>query len=159
VPVKKGKMHVLRVVREILFYKPKRKRTRLASAMEYLHRFLTRSAVIFIISDFIDENYEKPLKILSRRHDVIAVHLKDRREKELVPAGLIEIEDGETGERMLVDTSDPRVREAYRARSAEADEKLDRLFKVMGVDKVDIAAEGSYVEPLMKFFKIREQRL
>ena len=159
VPVKKGKMHVLRVVREILYYKPRRVKTRLSAALEFLHRFLTRTAVIFIISDFMDEGFEKSLKILSRRHDVIAIHLKDRREQALVPAGLVEFEDRETGEVVLVDTSDPRVREAYREEAKKKQEKLSGVFKSLGLDKIEIAAEASYVEPLMKFFRLREKRV
>ena len=159
VPVKKGKTHVLRVVREILFYQPRRKKTRLTAALEYLHHMLTRTAVIFIISDFMDTGYEKSLKILSRRHDVIAVHLEDRREKEFPAAGLVEVEDRETGETLLLDTSDARLREAYGRESDERREKLSRLCKSLRMDKVDISAEGSYIEPLMRFFKIRERRL
>ncbi len=159
VPVKKGKLHALRVVREILYYQPARKRTSLAVGLEYLRRFLTRSAVIFVISDFLDENFEKALKILSRRHDVIAIHLKDRREETLPAAGLVELEDKETGEVLLVDTSLAGLRKTYEERARSRGEKLDRLFKTLGVDKVMISAEGSYVEPLMRFFKIREKRL
>jgi uncharacterized protein (DUF58 family) len=159
VPVKKGRMHVLRVVREILYYKPRGKKTRLEAALEYLHHILTRTAVIFLISDFLDEGYEKALKILSRRHDVIAIHLKDRREKELPAVGLIEIEDRETGKTLLADFSHRGLLQAYRDRTRERDEKLDRLFKTLAVDKIDIAAESSYVEPLMKFFQVRERRL
>ncbi len=159
IPVKKGRTHVLRVVREILFYQPRRPKTRLASALEFLHRVLTRTAVIFLISDFLDEGYEKALKILNRRHDVIAIRLKDRREEALVPAGLLEMEDRESGEIVLVDSSDRGLRETYQAAARQQDEKLDHLFKSLGVDKIDIAAEGSYVEPLFRFFKIRERRL
>ncbi|MBI3317144.1 MAG: DUF58 domain-containing protein [Candidatus Omnitrophica bacterium] len=159
VPVKKGRMHVLRVVREILYYKPRRKKTRLASALEYLHRFLTRTSVIFLISDFLDDGFEKSLKVLSRRHDVIAIHLKDRRENQFPNVGLAEFEDPETGEVRFIDTSSAKVREFFSAQSAQREIKSDRLFKSLGVDRVVISAEGSYVEPLMKFFKIREKRL
>lgn len=159
VPMKKGKMHVLRVIREILFYKPKGKKTRLAAAIEYLNQILTRTAVVFIISDFLDSGYEKPLKVLSRKHDVIAIHLKDRREKEFVDAGLVELEDRETGQTIMIDSSQKKLRESLKKYSASLDEKLDKFFKQMGIDKVAIAAEGSYVEPLMKFFRVREKRL
>ena len=159
IPVKKGRMHVLRVVREILYYKPKRKSTRLQAGLEYLHRMLTRTAVIFVISDFMDSGYEKAFKILSRRHDVIAIHLKDRRESELPSVGLMEVEDCETGQTMMVDSSDPGLQKHFKKKAEEREEKLDRLFKTIGVDKIEIAAETSYVEPLMKFFKIREKRL
>ena len=159
IPVKKGKTHVLRVVREILFYQAKKKKTRLAAGFEYLHRMLTRTAVVFVISDFLDEGYEKALKVLSRRHDVIAIHLKDRREKSFPSVGLVELQDQETGRNLLVDTSLPQVRQAYEKEGAARDEKISRLCKSLRMDKIDIAAEGSYVEPLMRFFKIRERRL
>lgn len=159
VPVKKGKTHVLRVVREILYYKPKRKGTRLASALEYLNQIQTRSAVIFVISDFQDQGYEKAFKILSRRHDVIAIHLKDRRELEMPAAGLVEFEDQETGKTVLVDTSDAGFRKQFKAAGDERQARLDTLLKQLRVDKVEISAEGSYIEPLMRFFKIRERRL
>ncbi len=159
VPVKKGKMHVLRVVREILYYKPKGRKTRLASAFEYLRRILTRTAVIFLISDFMDDEFEKALKILSRRNDVIAIHLKDRREKDFPRVGLVEIRDAETGEIRLVDSSDQKTIDSFQEEARERQEKLDRLFKSLRIDKVEIAAEGSYIEPLMRFFRIREKRL
>ncbi len=159
IPVKKGKMHVLRVVREILYYQPRRKKTKLSAALQYLHQILTRTAVIFIISDFFDQGYEKPLKILSRRHDVIAVHLHDRREQDLPAGGLMEFQDCETGSRFLVDTSRPELQRSYAAAAVRWKEKADQLFKTLRMDKIDIAAEASYVEPLMRFFKIREKRL
>ncbi len=159
VPVKKGKTHVLRVVREILYYQPRRKKTHLQAVLEYLHRIQRRTAVIFIISDFLDQNFEKPLKILSKRHDVIAIHLKDRREEEIPAVGLMEFEDQETGETVLIDTLDPILRKKIKENAAQREENLDKLFKSLRVDKIEINAEGSYIEPLMRFFRIREQRL
>ncbi len=159
VPVKKGKTHVLRVVREILYYKPQRKGTRLSAALEYLNQIQKRSAVIFVISDFQDQGYEKQLKILSRRHDVIAIHLKDRRELDMPAAGLVEFQDQETGATALVDTSSPGFQKKFAAHAEAEQEKFDKLLKSMRIDKVEIAAEGSYIEPLMRFFKIRERRL
>jgi uncharacterized protein (DUF58 family) len=158
IPMKKGRNHVLRVVREILYYQPKRKKTRLASALEYLHQILTRTAVVFLISDFQDEGYEKALKVLNRRHDVIAIHLKDRREDDLPSAGILELEDRETGETVLVDSSLGGLRKNFKAGALARQEKLDKLMKSMRIDKVDISAESSYIEPLMRFFKIREKR-
>jgi uncharacterized protein (DUF58 family) len=158
IPVKKGKTHVLRVVREILYYQPKRKKTSLSAGISYLNNFLTRTAVVFIISDFLDRDYEKSLKILSRRHDVIAIHLRDRREIDLPAAGLVELTDCETGERCLADTSSAAVREYYRGKANKHEATLDKMFKSLGIDKIDISAESSYIEPLMRFFKVREKR-
>lgn len=159
IPAQKGKTHVLRVVREILYYRPKRKKTQLKSAIEYLNHILTRSAVIFLISDFMDAGYEKPLKILSKRHDVIAIHLADRREDSLPPVGLVEMQDCETGKTLLADFTSPFVRRAYAKQAEERRDRLDKLFTSLGVDKIEVSAESSYVEPIMKFFKIRERRL
>lgn len=159
VPVKKGKTHVLRVVREILFYKPRRKGTRLAAAMEYLNQIQKRNAVIFIISDFQDQGYEKQLKILSRKHDVVAIHLRDRREMEMPAAGLVEFQDQETGAVTLIDTSSPGFRKQFEAAAKIEHDRFEKLLKTLRIDKVEIAAEGSYIEPLMRFFKIREKRL
>ncbi len=158
IPVKKGKTHVLRVVREILYYRPQAKKTRLEAALQYLHNVLTRTAIIFVISDFMDQGYEKALKILSRRHDVIAIRLQDRREQNIPAIGLVEIEDPETGKKMLTDFSNRKVQRLYEQTAKERNEKLEKLFKTLGVDKIEIAAEGSYVEPIMKFFRIREKR-
>lgn len=158
VPVKKGKNHVLRVVREILYYQPKGRGTHLAAGFEFLNQILTRSAVIFVISDFQDSGYEKSLKVLSRKHDVIAIHLKDRREKEMPSLGLLELEDAETGGKVLVDTSLESLRTQFEKNAALREEKIDRLMKTLRVDRIDIAVEGSYIEPLMKFFKVREER-
>jgi uncharacterized protein (DUF58 family) len=159
VPVKKGKTHVLRVVREILYYQPKGKKTRLNAGFQYLNNFLTRTAVIFIISDFRDKGFEKQLKILSRRHDVIAIHLRDRREMEFPSIGLVELEDRESGERRLIDTSYKAIREGFSKTSKTQHDEIDKLFKSLGIDKVDISAESSYIEPLMRFFKVREKRM
>lgn len=159
IPVKKGRTHVLRVVREILYYRPRRTRTRLSAALEYLHNFLTRTAVIFVISDFLDQGWEKPLKILTSRNDVIAICLKDRREQSLPSAGLMEFEDPETGRVCLVDTSSRRFREAFEREGRLRSERMEQEFKRLGVDKIDIRVDGSYVEPLIKFFKIREKRM
>lgn len=159
VPVKKGKTHVLRVVREILYYRPKGVKTRLSEALEYLHKTLSRTAVIFIISDFLDNTYEKPLKILAQRHDVIAVHLKDRREETLPNVGLMDIVDAETGEKFLIDTGNASVRRQFETAAKERQEKLSKLFKSLRIDRIEIPVEGSYVEPLIKFFRIRERRL
>lgn len=159
IPVKKGKMHVLRVVREILYFKPKHQKTNLQTALDYLNRVLTRTAVVFLISDFQDQSYEKSLRIMSRRHDIIAIQLVDPREQSLPSVGLVEVEDPETGERVLADTSDSRLRAAYETSGKEREENLDRLFKSLGVDRVVIDISQSYAEPLFRFFKLRERRL
>jgi len=159
VPVKKGKTHVLRVVREILGYKAKKKKTNIQSAIEFLTRILTRTAVIFIISDFMDRDYEKGLKVLSQRHDVIAIQLKDPLESALPSAGIIEFQDIESGQTTLLDSSSKRARTAFQLLESNRLERVDFLFKRLGIDKILISSHESYVEPLIRFFRKREGRV
>ncbi len=159
IPVKKGKTHVLRVVREILYYEPRHYKTRLSEALGYLNRVLTRTAVVFLISDFMDQGYEKALRIVGQRHDLIAIHLWDPTERAVPSAALFEMEDPETGERVLSDTCDEGFRKRYAKLSSEREENVDRLFKSYGIDRVSIDITQSYTDPLMRFFKARERRL
>ena len=159
VPVKKGKTHVLRVVREILGYKAQKKGTRIQAATEFLTRILTRTAVIFIISDFMDSDYEKGLKVLSQKHDVIAIQLNDPLERQLPSAGIVELYDNETGKAMLIDSSSKKVRKAFEQSEDVRLARVDSLFKRLGMDKITISAADSYVEPLIRFFKRREGRI
>lgn len=152
-------MHVLRVVREILYFKPQHRGTRLQTALEYLNRVLTRTAVIFLISDFMDQGFEKALKIISRRHDLIAIHLWDPTERSFPAAGLIEMEDAETSQKGLMDTSTLAFQKNFQSNGQKREENLDRLFKSLGIDRVTINTSQSHVEPLMRFFKAREKRI
>src|SRR3989338_2668911 len=158
VPPKKGKSHVLRVVREILYYKPVHKQTNLRVALEHVYRMLTRRAVIFVISDFMDQGYEKVLKILHQKHDLIAIHTIDRREEEFPACGWIALQDAETKKTMLVNANDRTFRDEYMRVARHRQEEIDLLFKLTGVDAIKIVAGTSYVEPLIKFFRLREQR-
>lgn len=159
IPVKKGRQHVLRVVREILGYHPENSLTQYETAFEFLSHVLRRRAVIFLISDFVGfPETPKSLRILAKKHDIIAIRTSDPLESEIPDVGLIEIQDAETGERALVNTSDAKFRERYRQAGLERAEKVDRFFKSFGIDKIDIDTGTSYVEPIVKFFKIREKR-
>ncbi len=159
VPVKKGRTHVLRVVREILGYQPKKKGTHIQSAVQFLSRILTRTAVIFVISDFMDSDFEKGLKVLSQKHDVIAIHVHDPIETQLPTAGLVELYDNETGRTALIDTSSKRVRNAFEKTEITRLDRLDSIFKKLGIDRIMISSAESYVEPLIRFFKKREGRV
>jgi len=158
IPVKKGRNHALRVIREILGYQPKKKKTQLSGALEYLYRVQTRTSIIFLISDFMDEGYEKALKILSRKHDVIAIHIHDRLEQELPKIGLLELADRETGKTLLVDTASPRFQKRFRQHAEEKQIALEKLFKRLQIDWIDIPANASYIDPLFRFFKSREKK-
>ena len=158
IPVKKGRNHALRVIREILGYQPKKRKTHLAGAMEYLYRVQTRTAVIFFISDFMDSGYEKALKILSRKHDVIAIRLHDPLEQEFPRVGLVELVDRETGKTMVVDTTSSQFQRRFRQTADEKQSALKKLFQRLQIDCIDIPANASYIEPLFKFFKGREHK-
>lgn len=158
VPPRKGRRHVLRVLRELLYHQPRGRGTRIAEALEYLNRVQRRRAVAFLVSDFRDEGFEQPLVVAARRHDLVAVRLVDRREEALPSVGFVDLEDPETGERLLVNTSDPDFREAFSRWEGARRSALDRVFRRSGVDVVDIRAGEPYDRPLMRFFRERARR-
>ncbi|MHB8575410.1 MAG: DUF58 domain-containing protein [Dehalococcoidia bacterium] len=152
----KGQRHVLRIVRELLSLAPRRKGTNITTALDYATRILNRRAVVFIISDFLDQTaYEVPLRVMSRRHDLIAISLTDPRELELPDVGMVQLEDAETGEVVLVDTHDRRVRQGYAEQTEAQRQRRERLFKANSVETIDISTAVSYVDPLMAFFRRR----
>jgi len=159
VPPRKGVKHVLRVVREAIYNEPEGSGTDLNNVLEHLNRVTTRRTVTFVISDFFSENFKKNLSVTNKRHDVIAVTITDPAESELPAAGIVKLHDAETGRPYVVDTSDPRVRKAYADRAREDTEARQRLFSSVNVDNIDISTDGSYVEPLIRFFRMRERRM
>ncbi|MCY3706626.1 MAG: DUF58 domain-containing protein [Gammaproteobacteria bacterium] len=158
VPPRKGRWHVLRVLRELLYHRPDRSGTDIRMALEYLTRVTRRRAVVFLVSDFLAGGFGRALNIAGRRHDTIAVRVRDRRETELPAIGLVEFEDAETGERFVVNTSDRSFREAFGRDRAAVEEELERTLRHGKVDLIDIRADRPYVRPLMRFFKERERR-
>ncbi|HUT55515.1 MAG TPA: DUF58 domain-containing protein [bacterium] len=158
IPPKKGRTHVLRIIREVLFFKPQGKHTDIAAALEYLSRVHKRKAVVFLISDFMATGYDKAISIAGKRHDLIAVPLSDPREKQLEPVGLIELEDAETGERIVVDTYDQHTRELFAAITREADARRDHVFLSRDLDNIPVSAGEPYDRSLIKFFKARARR-
>ncbi|MHC4321599.1 MAG: DUF58 domain-containing protein [Planctomycetota bacterium] len=159
VPPKKGKTHVLRVIREVLYYKPENKGTDISVALEYLLKVTKRKTVCFLVSDFITEGFERVLRIANKRHDMVAVSITDPRELEIPNVGFVELEDAETGEITLIDTSDRKMMERFNRFNIKNMEERAKLFRGMGVDLVDVRTDSSYVEPIMKFFRAREKRL
>jgi uncharacterized protein (DUF58 family) len=158
IPPKKGRYHVLRLIREVLYFKPESKGTDINLALEFLGRVIKRKAIVFLISDFLSGEFEKLLRIANKKHDVIAIRITDPRELELPDVGFLELEDAETGEQILIDTTDPAVRRsfsdsAYRERSI-----LDRTFRSMDLDNMQILTDKPYIEPLMGFFRLRARR-
>ena len=158
VPPKKGRNHVLRVIRELLYFQPKGRRTEIGGALEYLGRVLHRRSVVFVISDFLDRGYEAALQHLSRRHDLIAVSLSDPREWRLPNVGFINLQDAETGEQVLVDSGARGVREVFAVEQRAAAGRRSTLFRKTGVDEIAIDASRPYVDPLIHFFRARARR-
>ena len=158
VPPRKGRRHVLRVLRELLYFQPEGRGTDIAGALEYLTRITTRRAVVFLVSDFIAAGYQRPLSVAGRRHDVIAIEVGDRREDALPPIGLVALQDAETGEQIVIDTSDAALQRAFRERVERSRAERARAFRRSKVDVIPVRTGESYVEPLMRFFKEREQR-
>jgi uncharacterized protein (DUF58 family) len=161
VPPKKGKKHVLRVIRELLDFKPRGGRTDIGGALEYLVRVTRKRAVVFLVSDFLAApgSFEKPMKLAGRRHDMIAITIGDPREAELPNLGLLEIEDIETGESMVIDTRSLRIRSDYRERGARAAGERKDLFRRIDVDQIAVRTDQPYIDSVLKFFKMRERRL
>jgi uncharacterized protein (DUF58 family) len=159
VPPKKGKTHVLRVIREVLYYKPENKGTDITVALEYLLKVTKRKAVCFLVSDFITEGFERALRIANKRHDITAVSITDPRELEIPNVGFVELEDAETGGITLIDTSDRKMTERFNRFNIKNMQDRANLFRGMGVDLIDVRTDKSYVEPIMKFFRTREKRL
>lgn len=159
VPPAKGSRHVLRVIRELLYFKPSEVRTDISAALDYLGRITTKKAVVFLVSDFFSEGYEKSLHVMSRRHDVIAVRIIDPREVKLPGVGFLELEDAETGEMILVDTRSARLRDDYQRRAAGQEDERNSRFRRMEVDCIDIRTDMPYVRPIELFFRKRAKRL
>jgi len=156
---KKGKRHVLRVIRELLYFKPKKKGTNLSVALKYLDQVTTRRTVTFLISDFMTDGFDQDLRVANKRHDVVALTIVDPREKEFPEIGLIEMEDNESGERVLLDTTSRQFQKRFPAQQTKFLEDLQRRFRSMKVDNVVIETGESYVTPLIQFFRMRERRL
>ena len=162
IPPQKGKKHVLRVIRELLYFKPREKGTDLSGALEYLNKILKRRAVVFVISDFATGDFERPIKLLARRHDGVAITVWDPREKEIPDVGFIELEDAETGEIILVDTSDEEFRKTFKKEAAKESSLLKRLFRRLRIDFVEILIQPKYddtIHPLLEYFRKRSAKI
>ena len=158
VPPRKGRRHVLRVLRELLYFRPEGRGTDVAGALEYLARVVRRRAVVFVVSDFLATDYQKALAVAGRRHDTIVIRMGDPRERELPPVGYIELEDAETGEQLTVNLSDPAFRDAFDRDVTETRAALEREFRKTGIDVIEISTDRPYADRLMRFFRQRAKR-
>lgn len=158
VPPKKGRAHILRIIRELISFEPAGKGTNIRQALEYFNHVTKKRSIAFLISDFIDEGYDNILRIISRKHDVIAVEVFDPREEDLPSAGLMKLRDAETGSERWVDTGDRAVqaefRRFWRARRA----RQGALFLRSKVDAIPIRIDRPYIKPIVDFFRQRERR-
>lgn len=157
VPPKKGKRHVLRLIRDLFAHERESQQTSIAMAVEHLIHVLRRHSVVLLISDFIDSGFEKPLRALARRHDVVAVQLQDPRERDLPDVGIIELTDAETGQNLTVDTGNARVREAFAQNARAREAQLAEMFRRIQLDRVEINSAEGYVDPLIEFFRRRNR--
>lgn len=158
VPPKKGRRHVLRLIRDLYAHERTSRRTDLSQALIHVLRVLNRRSVVLLVSDFMDENFETQLRSISRRHDCVAVHLLDPREMTLPSVGLLEITDAETGENVIVDTSSSTVRMLYEKQARERHKRVADTLLRTRVDRIPIHTNEDYVHPLIQFFKYRNKR-
>jgi uncharacterized protein (DUF58 family) len=159
VPPKKGRGHVLRLIRELLYFQPEGRGTDIGGALEYLNKVVKRKSVVFLVSDFLCEDFFKPLQIANNKHDIVAIKITDPRESKFENVGLLELEDAETGEVFMIDTSSAEFRREFAARSEEDTLSLQRGFRLINLDFIDIHTDESYIKPLVSFFKARERRM
>lgn len=159
VPPKKGRAHILRIIRELISFEPAGTGTNIRGALEYLNHVHKKRTIAFLISDFIDDGYDQILRIISRKHDVIAVELSDPREEMLPDSGLIKFSDAESGAERWVDTSDHAVRAAFVQYWKERKERRHTLFVRSKVDAIPVRIDHPYIKPIVDFFKLRESRL
>ena len=159
IPPAKGTRHVLRIIRELLNFKPSKTKTNISEAIEYLGRVTTKKCVVFLISDFLSKGYEKPLRVMGKRHDLIAVSVTDPREIQMPDVGLIELEDAETGEIIVIDTGSKAVRGQYEELGTARQVDLQKLFRSIDIDHLKILNDRDYVSDMVRFFKMRGQRL
>lgn len=158
IPPKKGKGHVLRLIRDLIYHEPSGQRTNLGETISYLMRVLKRRSVIFLMSDFIDEDFDVPLKLINRKHDLILLRLEDPSERELPDLGLVKWYDPESHAEVWLDTSSPAVREQFAATTQERRDKFEEFCRKQAVDLISINTHENYVSPLMNYFTSRARR-
>jgi uncharacterized protein (DUF58 family) len=155
IPPKKGRSHILRIIRELIDFEPESRGTNLTEPLRYLTNAIKRRSIAFLISDFMGEDFEESIRIAKKKHDIVSVWVYDNRETELPPVGLIKLRDAETNEEQWVDSSSRYIREAYRNAWKRKQEDMNELFKKTGVDYVSVGTDQDYVKPLISLFKHR----
>ena len=158
IPAKKGKSHILRIIREVLAFQPTGKGTNIARALEYFNSVIKKRSICFILSDFMSKEFDRPLKIASKKHDLVALRIHDTREDTLPNVGLVHMQDAETEKIIFIDTTSKKIRDNFAKNRLQATEKLRKLLPTSGVDLIDITTGTDYVKTLINFFKTRGSR-
>jgi uncharacterized protein (DUF58 family) len=155
VPPKKGRAQVHRILRDLLYFKPRSHGTKISTALTHLQGLLKKRATVFLFSDFVDDNYEQALRQLGRKHEVVACVVNDQAEEALPDIGVVEMQDAETGEVLTVDTSSAAFRQAYAKELMKRKDLRDRQLRLAQVERIDVHSNQNYVDPLIAFFKKR----
>lgn len=158
IPPKKGTTHILRIIRELIDFKPRSRRTNIAGALRYLTNAIKKRSIVFLLTDFVDQHFEDALKIANKKHDLICIKIYDPRETELPSIGMVRVRDAETAKTGWMDTGSPALRSQYRAWFREQEQYLNGFFQRNGIDHVIIKTEEDYIKPLINLFKQREAR-
>lgn len=159
VPPRKGVRHVLRLIRDVLTFQPQGRATSLREGLHFANRMLHRRGILFLLSDFFDQDYERMFKLTGRRHDLIAVPIRDRREEDMPAVGLVQLEDAETGQPLLLDTRSPALRQAFAEQARQRREQLVQLARSARVDLIEVWTDGGHLDALIRYFRLRERRL
>lgn len=158
IPPKKGKTHILRIIRELIDFQPQSQKTNIAGGLRFLSNAIKKKCIAFVISDFMDKGFDQALRIASRKHDIVAVRVYDHRETELPRVGMAKVFNKESGKSLWIDTDDPGLRSNYKNHWARHEQNLNQLFKRLGIDTATIPTGDNYVKPLVNLFKLRESR-
>ncbi|CAN5417432.1 DUF58 domain-containing protein [soil metagenome] len=156
IPPKKGRSQVLRIIRDLIEFQPKNRRTNISNALKFVSNVIKKRSIIFVISDFMDDGFENAIKEVKSKHDLIGLKIYDQRETTLPPLGLVKFKDAETGQNIWIDATDKKVRKNFEEWWRQSDKKLKELFHKCGVDYVKVRTDQSYIPPLMNLFKKRE---
>ncbi len=158
IPPRKGRKHVLRIIRELLSFKPEGKATNIKTALEHMNHAIKKKSIVFLISDFMDEGYEKILRVVGKKHDLIGIVINDQRENSIPKMGLVKFTDSETGQERWIDTSSSKVQKWMRQYYQKLISDRKTLFITSRLDSIEIKTGENYVTPLVNFFRLRERR-
>jgi len=159
IPARKGRKHVLKLIRELLHFQPESILTDIDTSLRYISKITRKRSIIFVISDFMSDSFDHSLKMLRKKNDVICVNIRDDREESIPDVGYIMLEDEESGEQVMVNTSDPEFRKEYRNLAEKSSKELDMDFKRTRTDVINLRSDEELVVPLKKFFRLRMRRV